>query len=164
MKEIKKFPGYFVNEAGEVFSSFCKWGKRKNLFKLSGTKNLHGYWKVGLRKNGKSYVVSVHKLVLETFVGEPGGRQACHLDGNQDNNQLENLKWGTAKDNALDKIAHGRSCKYEANAASKLKIHQISRIKWLLSSGVPQRQIASTFHVSQRTICNINRGFSWVGV
>lgn len=47
-------------------------------------------------RNGKSQLKrSVAKLVLLTFVGQPpkNARQAKHLDGNTNNNHLDNLAW-----------------------------------------------------------------------
>ena len=49
-------------------------------------------------RNGKSQVRrSVAKLVLLTFEGEPTGnsRQVKHLDGNPNNNRIDNLEWDT---------------------------------------------------------------------
>ena len=47
-------------------------------------------------RNGKSQVSrSVAKLVLLTFVGEPpkNAKQVKHLDGDTNNNKLDNLEW-----------------------------------------------------------------------
>lgn len=45
---------------------------------------------------------SVGELVLETFVGpKPKGMKCIHLDGDLENNRLDNLVWGP-KDDALD--------------------------------------------------------------
>lgn len=49
-------------------------------------------------RNGKSQVRrSVAKLVLLTFEGDPTGnsRQVKHLDGNPNNNRIDNLEWDT---------------------------------------------------------------------
>jgi hypothetical protein len=50
--------------------------------------------------------------MLEAFSIEPEHpEQTCirHLDGNALNNTLENLKWGTAKENSNDMVKHGMS-------------------------------------------------------
>lgn len=55
---------------------------------------------VQLRRKGKSQVRrSVAKLVLLTFVGKPpkNAQQAKHLDGNPNNNKLDNLQWDVDK-------------------------------------------------------------------
>lgn len=57
----------------------------------------------GLRKSA-----FVARLMAEAFV--PGsGECVRHLDGNPHNNTLENLAWGSHKDNAQDTLRHGRN-------------------------------------------------------
>jgi hypothetical protein len=52
--------------------------------------------------------IAVHDLVMTTFVGPrpPELDQVRHLDGNEGNNHLSNLCWGTHKENAADKRRH----------------------------------------------------------
>ena len=50
----------------------------------------------------------VHHLVLESFVGpRPEGMICRHLDGDPSNNKVENLAWGTYKENTADMNTHG---------------------------------------------------------
>lgn len=50
-----------------------------------------------------------HRLVLETFVGPcPEGMQCRHLDGVGTNNDVANLRWGTASENRRDDWGPGR--------------------------------------------------------
>jgi len=50
----------------------------------------------------------VHTFVLEAFVGpRPPGLEACHRDGDYENNALSNLRWDTRSSNALDRVRHG---------------------------------------------------------
>ena len=52
----------------------------------------------------------VHRLMLEAFVGPcPEGMESRHLDGNAENNRLDNLCWDTHDENMKDKIRHGTS-------------------------------------------------------
>lgn len=53
----------------------------------------------------------VHRLVLETFVGEaPPGKPFClHWDDDPSNNRLENLRWGPPVENVRDAIRNGRN-------------------------------------------------------
>lgn len=51
---------------------------------------------------------TVHKLVLEAFVGtRPEGSMCRHLNGDPADNRLENLTWGTASENQSDAVNHG---------------------------------------------------------
>jgi hypothetical protein len=66
------------------------------------------YLRVPLRAGGQQKYVSVHRLVLEAFVGAcPDGLQACHFDDNPTNNHLSNLRWDTPSANMYDKVRNG---------------------------------------------------------
>lgn len=50
----------------------------------------------------------LHHIVLEAFVGpRPPGMQCRHLNGNSLDNRLENLQWGTAREDNYDRVRHG---------------------------------------------------------
>ena len=67
-----------------------------------------GYIQLTLISNEGRRRVYVHQLVLEAFVGPcPDGMETRHLDGDQSNNELDNLRWGTPVENAEDKARHG---------------------------------------------------------
>jgi hypothetical protein len=110
---IPEWDFYEVSDDGQVRSQDrqirTRWGttflrKGKVLKPISH----RGYWAVTLREEGRNRTTKVHTLVLEAFVGpRPDGLEARHLDGNTDNNSLQNLKWGTRSENNLDRVAHG---------------------------------------------------------
>jgi hypothetical protein len=68
------------------------------------------YLSVKLAKAGITKTVYVHELVLLAFEGSrPQLLERCeirHLDGDRFNNNLSNLKYGTAKENADDRKRH----------------------------------------------------------
>lgn len=66
------------------------------------------YLAVGLCRNGTTKSVTVHRLVVLAFLGEPKpGQVVRHLDGDHRNNKLSNLVWGTPVENAQDAMRHG---------------------------------------------------------
>lgn len=68
----------------------------------------NGYLAVGLKCGGSTWCRSVHRLVLEAFVGPcPDGMEVRHLNGNKTDNRLENLRYGTRYENMRDQVAHG---------------------------------------------------------
>lgn len=68
-----------------------------------------GYCYVGLRKTkgSKTKNVSIHRLVLSSFVGFQDNKDVNHIDGNKKNNNLENLEWATRSQNIKHAINIG---------------------------------------------------------
>ena len=67
-----------------------------------------GHRTVHLYEDTELMVKSVHRLVLEAFDRSPKGNEVCrHLNGDPNDNRIENLAWGTYSDNAFDRVEHG---------------------------------------------------------
>lgn len=67
-----------------------------------------GYKVVMLSKEGRGVPHKVHRILLEAFVGPcPEGMRGLHWDDNPLNNDLSNLRWGTASENARDAVRNG---------------------------------------------------------
>lgn len=110
-KAIPYFPGYEVSNYGRV-RSYRIGSKRgaiaENPHTIKPQNKNRFHLKVSLCRNGKQFQKSVHRLVLETFMGEcPIGYECCHNNGNPTNNYLTNLRWDTPTNNSKDKIIHG---------------------------------------------------------
>ena len=86
---------YWITSQGEVISK--KSGKT-----LKSSKNSSGYAVVVISFHGKRIAFSVHSQVLLAFNFIPDHKKfdVNHLDGNKQNNCLENLEWCTKSDNA----------------------------------------------------------------
>ena len=96
LKAIPNLYDYSITSDGEI------WSSRDYRFLKSNPKE--AYKSVGI--NGRHYLI--HRLVLETFIGPcPEGEVCRHLDGDKRNNSLNNLCWGTLKENTQDAIRHG---------------------------------------------------------
>lgn len=102
---------YEISDAGRVKSLARVDARGRNRLKerfLSPSEGVGGYLRVNLRKGGRQTKKLVHRLVLEAFVGPcPPGKECRHMDGNPKNSRVENLKWGTKSENALDRTIHG---------------------------------------------------------
>ena len=73
------FPGYFVTAYGDIVSCLGRTPRRLK----SQTVN-EGDKMVLLRRNGRSYSVLVHNLILEAYAGpKPDGHRAYFKDGNR---------------------------------------------------------------------------------
>ena len=141
---------YLISNDGRVKS--MKRGKEKPI-KLFDRK---GYLAFNYHKDGKRTTLYVHSCVAKVFLGDRSseGLGALHKDGNQLNNNVENLYWGTQKQNREDMIRHG-------TMPTKLKEADIYKIRELRSTGMLQREIADFFGVSQTLIGMILRGEIW---
>lgn len=102
---------YEVSDRGNVRSLdreiTTKNGKRytRRGVALAPRRHTQGYPQVHLSGRGS---VSIHRLVLEAFIGPcPTGLEACHNDGNPENNHAANLRWDTHAGNMQDRLAHG---------------------------------------------------------
>ncbi len=113
-RPIRDVPGYEASDLGRVRSldrTIIGPGglaqRRKG--RILRPSRSRGYEQVSLvDPDHRVLYRSVHRLVMETFVGpRPPGNEVRHRDGVRDNNQLSNLSWGTHSSNELDKVGHG---------------------------------------------------------
>lgn len=65
---------------------------------LNPFKEVRGYLKVRLCKNGTTKNFKVHRLVASAFLGK-SNLTVNHIDENKQNNKLDNLEYMTNKDN-----------------------------------------------------------------
>src|SRR3990167_11234546 len=120
-----------------------------------------GYRHVNLAKNGSKKPRSIHKLVMEAFVGlPPTGKQVNHKDFDRGNNQLDNLEYVTKTEDAQHKKQAGRGSCGERNPAAKLRLQDVLAIRKMqgLTSGP---SLAALYGVTHRIIYLIWRGVIW---
>lgn len=165
MKSIPNFPDYAITKDGRVWSKPKKTSRGRGLQHfgrwLKPGSN-RGYWKVILRRDGKPHTQTIHRLVLETYVGtRPKGLQCRHLNGNKKDNRLENLRWGTGSENAQDEIRHGGR-RGEKNGRARLVNSDIGVILYLRNvAKFTLRDIAWQFNMSRSNIGYICAGKTW---
>lgn len=158
---IPGFPGYFVSRDGGVYSHH-RWSK--DLRPVKPVTTPKGYKVVNIFRDGKRQIVRVHVLVLTTFRGPcPPGHQCRHRDGDPGNNRLGNLKWGTPRENGIDRIRHGTQRGGRPLArGGNLNQEIANQIRAARAAGGKQRDVAAQFDVSQATVWNIVNGRCWV--
>ena len=72
-----------------------------------------GYPRVDLCRDGKKIRYYVHRLIAERFISNPNNLPCvCHKDDNPMNLYVDNLFWGTHKDNMNDMTSKGRANKF----------------------------------------------------
>lgn len=164
-KQIKGFEGvYEVSTLGQIRSLDRPQRVRGNGISMQKGQILK-QWKQGnymycdLRLPGIKQKARVHVVVLEAFIcARPIGMIACHNNGDSTDNRLCNLRWGTYKDNAEDKILHGTHRYGESSAKSKLTEAQAMAI---LESSETYSKIAKQFGVCKSTVTHIKTGRNW---
>lgn len=155
-------PGYEVTRDGRVFSTESNW-RGYGVREIHQTMNSHGYPRVRLSVNGKRTSKLVHQLVALAFLPpRPSpSHQVRHLNGNKMDARAENLAWGTAKENAADRDAHGNTARGERNGFSKLTNDAVATIRSLWHQGMTQRGIAAVVNVHQKTVFEVLHGKRW---
>ena len=150
---IPSCPGYSATRDGEVWSEESNWrgmGPRP----LVPVPAAGGYLKVRVNVNGNRTNRKVHRLVAEAFFGPcPEGAQVRHLDGDKANNAATNLAYGTAKENADDREAHGTTARGHRNGYSKRFDRElVQRVVWLHLAGLSNRQIETYVSLGREAV------------
>jgi hypothetical protein len=127
---------------------------------VSNDPNGYHRHRVVLRSNGKSKTWLVHVLVLTAFKGPRPfkGAHSRHLDGNPLNNHVDNLAWGTCRQNSYDKARHGTQPYGEKRPNAKLTWTDVDYIR---KSALSQNALARKFGVCQQTICEVKNYQKW---
>lgn len=107
------FPGYRVGDDGSVWSCWRRTGRGGGYLskitsewkRMADSVNSKGYLTVNLTPPSKvGYkTFRVHRLVLLAFVGPcPDGMECRHLNSIRNDCRLDNIAWGTRKENHDD--------------------------------------------------------------
>jgi len=110
-----RYSGYEVSKCGKI-RSVDRHVSRVNTGKLVLYKGKEirqqvdecGYLRVRLSVDNVKFSVRMHRLIAETFIDNPQNLpQVNHIDGNKQNNALENLEWVSNSENQIHAIATG---------------------------------------------------------
>lgn len=167
MKPIKKYPGYFADELGNIYTMrpigrSLSW--RTTPYKVSLTLQPNGYLGVNLMLNKKMHRELVHLIIITLFKGERPSKkhQACHGIGGKQDNSIGNLDWKTISQNNMeDKIRDNTFRFGDHHGMSKLTCEKVKKIKHLLGEGKDNHTIASMFNVHHSNISKIKKGHTW---
>ncbi len=166
-KDIKGFENkYQISSLGNVKSidRYDSLGRFKpsKLRTISIEKDGYSYITlVGNKSKSKSFFI--HRLVAQAFLPLPKTKdlQINHIDGNKNNNSIDNLEWVTAQENVIHALKTGLRCSGEDHYWAKLTNAQVLEIPNLLNLGYTQKKISKLYNVSYSTIKNICQKRKW---
>lgn len=164
-RKVPGFPAYSTDTLGRVFSHYLLGGSAKVLIRpisalpqrlLEGNPDKDGYLKYQFVRHDTGKIVHVrgHTIVMLTFIGPcPVNCEVCHKNDIQDDNRLENLYYGTHKQNLQDFYAknptHGKG---ENSSCSILTEIQVLEIRELNTLGISRKELSNMFGVSYSSI------------
>lgn len=160
-KDIEGYEGlYQVSNLGRVKSLSKKrgFGEQKEKVLKPWITNL-GYCTVTLYKNSLSQIKRVHRLVAEAYIPNPENKETVnHIDGNKQNNTVENLEWNTQSENINHSIKTGlvSHSPYVSGAKlNKTQIQEIRNIHIPYDKKTGTRALARKYNVDPSTISKI---------
>ena len=75
---------------------------------LKTQKDKKGYHRLRITIHRQKMCFKVHRIVAQAFIDNPDNLpQVNHIDGNKDNNAVDNLEWISNRDNARHAIENG---------------------------------------------------------
>lgn len=94
-KKIDGFENYSVSVEGKVRND-------TTMKLLKQCLNNKGYSMINLWNNNKGHWKTIHRLVAIAFIPNPQDKPCInHVDGNKQNNRVDNLEWCTPSENQL---------------------------------------------------------------
>ena len=161
METIWKFykdTDYRISDIGQVLNT------RKNV-EVTPFPNKDGYLLVNLWDKGRNIIISVHRLVAETFIENPlSKREVNHIDGIKTNNTAINLEWNSSSENKQHGIRTGLYKTGELAYQTLLKESDVIEILSHLKSGSTNNELALKYHVNDGTISEIRLNRSWKSI
>lgn len=123
---------YWVSKEGDVWSEIFD----RNIYQSSsGGRKLYSTVKI----NG--HTTGVHRMVLEAWVGPcPNGFEADHINGDSQDNRVENLRW-------LD-IVENRGRPGEDHNMAKLSDSDVVALRGERSAGTKLKDLAKKYDIS----------------
>lgn len=114
---------------------------------------------------------TVHRIVAETFIPNPENKpQVNHIDGNKQNNNVDNLEWVTNKENMDHAVRIGLRAESDKkislamtgskNHRAKLTEAEAKQIKDLCETNT-NKQIAELFPVGPTIVSMIRHNKIW---
>ena len=155
-KLIEDYPNYMISNLGNVRNiNYRNTGKQTS---LKGS-TYNGYVHIALRKNNKSKIFLLHRLVAEAFIPNIENKPCInHIDCNRENNKAENLEWCTQQENItyMDNLNR-------RNSGKKLSEEEVKAIRKKKDKGLFYKDVWSEYKntLSLSGFQKIWYGYTW---
>ena len=154
-KPLLEYKGIEVSSIGRIRKAANK--RRKERILTEFPKDRDGYCRCSVQKlDGTWTSQPVHRLVAKAFIPNTENKQAVnHIDGNRQNNRVENLEWVTSKENVIHSFRFGsrKVCKQvpKKTILTDFQISQIDKLREFYTVN----QIAKLFNIEYQSLKNI---------
>lgn len=115
------------------------------------------YWHVDLYHGDKIYPSYIHRLVAEAFIPNPNNyKEVNHIDGDKNNNNVENLEWTDRSGNMSHAMRNGL---HPVAVATPEQVEEVCR---LLSTGkYTKKKIGEIVGLNKHTVAAIAQDKAW---
>lgn len=126
----------------------------------------YGYESHALTAEGRTRkTLLAHRMVLEAFVQpRPDDQVARHLNGDCTDNRVENLSWGTQKENIQDAVRHGRMKRGSESHLAKLTEAKVTQMRREYPAVRSYRRLAEKYGICVQSCHNAVTGKTWAHV
>jgi hypothetical protein len=99
--EINNYPGYFIYPDGSIWAKETQ-GRKEGFMNMKP--NHEGYLRLGLTNQNGESKFRLHRLLAEHYIPNPNNfEEVDHIDGNPQNNSLDNLRWCDRNTNCMNR-------------------------------------------------------------
>ena len=156
---IPGYPGYHISKRGRIYSRWDVNGKgilNKRYHLKQPHLNKKGRYIIGLSQPclGTTKWL-VHRLVALVYLPNPEGLPyVCHKDNVPTNNSVNNLYWGTQKDNMSQASKEGRMIQAKGKDSVHYKGTEIQRsyIPRLINLGFTRKEISEIMNLGVQLV------------
>ena len=156
---IPGYPGYHISKRGKIYSRWDVNGKgilSKRYHLKQPHLNKKGRYIIGLSQPGIGTTKwLVHRLVALLYLPNPEGLPyVCHKDNVPTNNSVNNLYWGTQKDNMSQASKEGRMIQAKGKDSVHYKGTEIQRsyIPRLINLGFTRKEISEIMNLGVQLV------------